>query len=66
MVLGLLWGTQDIPMVEVPDLDILHNIDLSKRLRYQQRLREELKKTFQIGVSGPFGSKPGEGLRIAK
>jgi hypothetical protein len=63
MVLGLLWGTQDIPMVEIPDLDILH---LSKRLRYQQRLREELKKTFQIGVSGPFGSKPGEGLRIAK
>jgi hypothetical protein len=38
---------QDVPQVGVPDLDHLDNVELTERLRYQQRLREELRKRFR-------------------
>jgi hypothetical protein len=46
MVLGLFWDTQDIPLVGVPELDFLRNIDLNKGLRNQLCLTEELKKWY--------------------
>ncbi|GFT68942.1 hypothetical protein NPIL_677431 [Nephila pilipes] len=38
---------QDIQTVGVPDLDILDNVNLTKRFRYQQRLRNDLRKRFR-------------------
>ncbi|CAL1273138.1 unnamed protein product [Larinioides sclopetarius] len=38
---------QDIQTVGVPDLDNIDNINLTKRLRYQQRLRSDLRKRFR-------------------
>ncbi|GFS82668.1 macrophage mannose receptor 1 [Nephila pilipes] len=38
---------QDIQTVGVPDLDNLDNVNLTKRLRYQQRLRNNPRKRFR-------------------
>ncbi|XP_071039984.1 uncharacterized protein [Parasteatoda tepidariorum] len=38
---------QEISTVGVPDLDQLDTIDLKKRYRYQQTLREQLRKRFR-------------------
>ncbi|GFS30946.1 integrase catalytic domain-containing protein [Trichonephila inaurata madagascariensis] len=38
---------QDIQTVGVPDLDNIDNINLTKRLGYQQRLRNDLRKRFR-------------------
>ncbi|GFU70142.1 pro-Pol polyprotein [Trichonephila clavipes] len=38
---------QDIKTVEVPDLDNIDNINFTKRLRYQQRLRNDLRNRFR-------------------
>ncbi|GFU38169.1 integrase catalytic domain-containing protein [Trichonephila clavipes] len=39
---------QEIPEVDVPDLDHIDKISLTKKLRYQQKLREELRKHFRV------------------
>ncbi|GFT75690.1 uncharacterized protein NPIL_348541 [Nephila pilipes] len=38
---------QDFQTVGAPDLDNLDNVNLTKRLRYQQRLRNDLRKRFR-------------------
>ena len=43
---------QEIPEVGVPDLDHIDKTNLSRRLRYQQRLREELRKRFRVEYLG--------------
>lgn len=43
---------QDNRTVGVPDLDHMDNINLAKRIRYQQTLREELRKRFRSEYLG--------------
>ncbi|GFY17784.1 integrase catalytic domain-containing protein [Trichonephila clavipes] len=43
---------QEIPEVGVPDLDHIDKISLTRRLRYQQKLREELRKRFRVEYLG--------------
>ncbi|XP_042910984.1 uncharacterized protein [Parasteatoda tepidariorum] len=38
---------QDVQTVGVPDLDNLDSVNLAKRCRYQQKLREDLRKRFR-------------------
>ncbi|GFR07859.1 hypothetical protein TNCT_694231 [Trichonephila clavata] len=37
---------QDIPTVEVPDLDKLDTTDVKRRLKYQQSIRQHLRSRF--------------------
>ncbi|GFY35494.1 hypothetical protein TNCV_195971 [Trichonephila clavipes] len=43
---------QEISEVGVPDLDHIDKISLTRRLRYQQKLREELRKHFRVEYLG--------------
>ncbi|GFS58391.1 integrase catalytic domain-containing protein [Trichonephila clavipes] len=43
---------QEIPEVGVPDLDHIDKISLTRRLRYQQKVREELRKRFRVEYLG--------------
>ena len=43
---------QEILEVDVSDLDHIDKINLTRRLRYQQRLREELRKNFRVEYLG--------------
>ncbi|GFY27140.1 uncharacterized protein TNCV_2067611 [Trichonephila clavipes] len=43
---------QEIPEVGVPDLDHIDKISLTRRLRYQQKLREELRNRFRVEYLG--------------
>jgi hypothetical protein len=48
-------------------MDLFDNIDLRKRLRYQQRLREGLRKPFRLEYQGQSvqGREMGEGIGIS-
>jgi hypothetical protein len=55
---------QDVPLVVgVPDLDHLDELDLNKRLRYQQLLREDLRKRFRSEYLSQLVQWPGRGGR---
>jgi hypothetical protein len=54
---------QDVPLVGVPDLDHLDKTDLNKRLSYQQRLREDLRKRFSSEYLNQLVQRPGSGRR---
>ncbi|KAG8186883.1 hypothetical protein JTE90_023772 [Oedothorax gibbosus] len=43
---------QDMQTVGVPDLDHLDEVDVTRRFRYQQKLREELRKRFRSEYLG--------------
>jgi hypothetical protein len=49
---------QNVPLVGVPDLDHLDKTDLNRRLRYQQRLREDLKKRFRSEYLSQLVQRP--------
>jgi hypothetical protein len=57
---------QNVPQVRVPDLDHLDNVYLTKRLRYQQRLREELRKRFRSEYLSQLVQRPGKVIVIRK
>ncbi|GFU53595.1 hypothetical protein TNCV_3994711 [Trichonephila clavipes] len=48
---------QDIPDADFPYLDHTDKINLTKRLRYQQKLRDDLRKRFRAEYLGNLGLK---------
>lgn len=54
---------QDIREEGIPDLDQIGKSSFSKRLRYRQRLKEELRKQFRIRYLGQL-SRQNKGQRI--
>jgi hypothetical protein len=54
---------QDVPLVVVPDLDHLDKTDLNKRLRHQQRLREDRRKRFRSEYLSQLVQRPERGGR---
>ena len=48
---------QDVREIGVPDLDCIAKVDFSKRVRYQQRLKTELRERFRIEYLGMLEGK---------
>jgi len=48
---------QDIQKKGIPDLDQIGRTQLSKNLRYRQRLKEELRKRFRIQYLGQLSQR---------